>query len=63
MVERSFQYIKKKYGKGGYAKSPIPNSEFEKFLVEIETYLQSYELFEQELKEVDEFLRKEHGLD
>lgn len=63
MVERSFKYIKKKYGKGGYAKSPIPNSEFEKFLVEIETYLRSYELFEQELKEVDEFLRKEHGLD
>lgn len=62
MVERSFQYIKKKYGKGGYAKSYIPNPDFEKFLVEIEEYLQNRELFEEELIKVDKLLRKEYEL-
>ncbi len=63
MVQRSYEYIKKKYGKGGYAKSYIPNPDFEKFLVEIEIYLKNRELFEEKLTEVDEFLRKEYGLD
>ncbi|WP_290075024.1 hypothetical protein, partial [Lactobacillus intestinalis] len=62
MVEWSFQYIKKKYGKSGYAKSHIPNPDFEKFLAEIEQYLQNRGLFERKLTEVDEFLRKEYEL-
>lgn len=62
MVQRSYQYIEKKYGKGGYAKSPLPNPDFERFLVEVGTYLNSRELFIQKLKEVDDFLRKEYKL-
>ena len=56
------QYIKKKYGKSGYAKSHIPNPDFEKFLAEIEQYLQNRGLFERKSTEVDEFLRKEYEL-
>lgn len=63
MVSRSYEYIKKKYGRGGYAKSYIPNPDFEKFLVEVQDYLQDYELFEKKLREVDRSLRKEHKLD
>lgn len=62
MVERSYEYIRKKYGRGGYAKSYIPNPDFEEFLAEIEVYLQNRDLFEQKLTEVDVFLRKEYGL-
>lgn len=63
MVRRSYEYIEKKYGKGGYAKSYIPNPDFEKFLVDIEEYLQDYELFERKLAEVDKALREEYGLE
>lgn len=62
MIDRSYEYIKKKYGSGGYAKSHIPNPDFEKFLAEIEQYLQNRGLFERKLTEVDEFLRKEYEL-
>jgi len=62
MVKRSYDYIKKKYGKGGYAKSYIPNPDFEKFLVEIEVYLRDRRLFEEKLVEVDRFLRREYRL-
>lgn len=62
MVDRSYEYIKKKYGKGGYAKSYIPNPDFEKFLIEVEEYLQDYNLFEKKLAEMDDFLRREYGL-
>lgn len=60
MVERSHQYIKKKYGQGGYAKSYIPNPDFEQFLTKIRQCLDDYELFAQKLADVDEFLRKEY---
>jgi len=60
MVQRSYQYIKKKYGKNGYAKSHIPNPDFEQFLKDVLVYLNDYELFSKKLKKVDEFLRKEY---
>ena len=62
MVEDSYQYIKKKYGKDGYAKSYIPNPEFDQFLKDVQVYLNDYELFSKKLKEVDEFLRKEYHI-
>lgn len=62
MIQRSYQYIKKKYGKNGYAKSYIPNPAFEKFLVEVNSYLADYELFSKKLKEIDCFLRKEYSI-
>lgn len=61
-AERSYQYIKKKYGKNGYAKSPIPNPDFENFLIEVKTYLNNYELFSKKLKEIDNFLHKEYSI-
>lgn len=60
MVHESYQYIKKKYGKGGYAKSYIPNPDFDQFLKDVQVYLDDYELFSKKLKEVDDFLRKEY---
>lgn len=62
MVRGSYDYIKKKYGKGGYAKSYIPNLEFEQFLVDVNYYLDNYELFSLKLKEVDTFLREEYSV-
>lgn len=62
MVENSYQYIKKKYGKSGYVKSYIPNPDFEQFLIEVNAYLDDYELFSNKLKEIDQFLRKEHSV-
>lgn len=62
MVQRSYLYIKNKYGKGGYAKSYIPNPDFEQFLVDVNFYLNHYELFIKKLKEVDYFLRKEYSI-
>ena len=62
MIEESYSYIKKKYGKGGYAKSYIPNSEFDQFLKDVQVYIDDYELFSKKLKEVDEFLRKEYHI-
>lgn len=63
MVQESYKYIKKKYGAGGYAKSYIPNPDFEQFLKDIQVYLDDYELFSKKLKEVDHFLRKEYHMD
>lgn len=60
MVAESYQYIKKKYGKDGYAKNYIKNDEYERFLVDIQRYLNDYDLFTSKLKEVDTFLRKEY---
>lgn len=62
MVQRSYQYIKKKYGKYGYAKSYIPNPDFEKFLIEVNSYLNDYKLFSEKLKEIDLFLRKKYSV-
>lgn len=60
MIETSYRYIKKKYGKGGYAKSYIPNSDYDHFLKEVERYLNNKKLFSEKLLEVDELLRKEY---
>jgi len=60
MVETSYSYIKKKYGKNGYAKSYIPNPDYDSFLEEVEKYLNDRELFSKKLLEVDELLRKEY---
>lgn len=60
MVETSYSYIKKKYGKGGYAKSYIPNPDYDHFLKEVEKYLNDRDLFSEKLLEVDELLRKEY---
>lgn len=62
MVQESYQYIKKKYGKGGYAKSYIQNPDFEQFLIEVNSYLDNYELFSKKLEEIDQFLRKEYSV-
>lgn len=62
MVQESYKYIKKKYGAGGYAKSYIPNPDFEQFLKDIQVYLDDYELFSKKLKEVDYFLREEYHM-
>lgn len=62
MVEDSYCYIKKKYGSGGYAKSYIPNPEFEQFLKDVTVYLEDYELFKEKLKEMDTFLREEYSI-
>ena len=63
MVRESYQYIKKKYGKDGCAKSYIPNPDFGQFLKEVQVYLDDYELFSKKLKEVDNFLRKKYHVD
>lgn len=60
MVQESYRYIKKKYGKGGYAKSYILNPDFDQFLKDVVVYLGNYELFSKKLKEIDNFLRKEY---
>lgn len=62
MVQASYQYIKKKYGKNGYAKSYIPNPDFEQFLIEVNSYLDDYLLFSKKLEEIDQFLRKEYNI-
>lgn len=62
MVQESYKYIKKKYGKGGYAKSYIPNPDFDQFLKEVQVYLDDDELFSKKLQEVDEHLRKEYHI-
>lgn len=62
MIEGSYQYIKKKYGKHGYAKSYIPNPDFEQFLIEVNHYLNDYKLFTKKLEEIDQFLRKEYSI-
>ncbi|MDE5587164.1 MAG: HD domain-containing protein [Bacilli bacterium] len=60
MVQRSYQYIKKKYGRNGYAKSYIPNPDFDQFLKDVVVYLDDYKLFSKKLKEIDKLLRKEY---
>lgn len=60
MVQESYQYIKKKYGKGGYAKSYVPNPDFDQFLIDINICLNDKKLFERKLKKVDKLLRKEY---
>lgn len=62
MVEQSYQYIKKKYGKNGYAKSYIKNEDYEHFLIEVEKYLDDYGLFSSKLKEIDTLLREEYPM-
>lgn len=62
MVQCSYQYIKKKYGKNGYARSYIPNPDFEQFLIEVKSYLDDYKLFSRKLEEIDQFLRKEYNI-
>lgn len=62
MVERCYQYIEKKYGKDGYAKSYIENEDYENFLIEVQRYLDDCDLFTSKLKEVDTFLRKEYRI-
>lgn len=56
-VEVSFSYIKKKYGKGGYAKVWIPNPQYDEFLKNVAYYLEHKDLFEEKLKEVDKLLK------
>lgn len=63
MIQISYSYIKKKYGQGGYAKSPIPNPEFEQFLIDVNRYLDDSKLFSKKLEEIDRFLRDEYSLD
>lgn len=60
MVEQSYQYIQKKYGKNGYAKSYVKNIEYEQFLKDVQKYLDDYDLFSRKLKEIDNFLGKEY---
>lgn len=62
MVDRSYQYIQKKYGKNGYAKSYVKNIEYEQFLRDVQKYLDDYDLFSNKLKEIDTFLRKEYSV-
>lgn len=60
MVDQSYEYIQKKYGKNGYAKSYVKNDEYDQFLKDVQEYLEDYDLFSNKLKEVDTFLRKEY---
>lgn len=60
MVDLSYSYIKKKYGSGGYAKSYIPNPDFDFFLEEVKKYLDDRDLFSKKLHEIDAILRKKY---
>ncbi|MCI8589089.1 MAG: HD domain-containing protein [Bacilli bacterium] len=59
MIEISYDYIKNKYGKDGYARCYIPNPDFDQFLKDIQKYLNDRDLFSKKLKEVDSLLRQE----
>lgn len=60
MVEQNYQYIKKKYGRNGYAKNYIENEDYENFLIEVQRYLDDYDLFTSKLKEVNMLLREKY---
>lgn len=45
-VQRAYQHMKEKYGRDGYAKSYLSDTDYTKFLKKIESLLQDYDAFE-----------------
>lgn len=56
-VKRSYDYIKNKYGSGGYARVWLEYPEYDRFLESVSYYLEHEDLFEEKLKEIDSILR------
>lgn len=60
MVDRSFNYLKNKYGPGGYAKVYVDDPDYDNFLNEVEYYLNHKNEFAERLEVIDKQLKKEY---
>ena len=56
MIDRSYNHIKEKFGKGGYAKVYINDDKYEKYLKDVEKLLEDKVFFSQKYIEVNKFV-------